>query len=133
MKIKAEITKWHHNKKVAFAIGVDELPIGGSFNYGPKNEKWDTFYWYRTKNNFWSKYWKPILDKNSWIKYSLGWIPSYTCPKDIKDIQSYPQPESIPKEELTWESATGKKWIEEVMKPIFNYGNKHYDEWVAHG
>ena len=34
--MKASIAKWYHSKDVAFAIGVDELSIGGSKSYGPK-------------------------------------------------------------------------------------------------
>jgi len=75
---EASLTKWYDNKKVAFAIGVDEFPIGGSHDYGPSKKKWDTFYWYRSGNDFWSLYWKPILDKLPWIKYSMGWVPCHT-------------------------------------------------------
>ncbi|HLC63401.1 MAG TPA: hypothetical protein VJJ21_03710 [Candidatus Nanoarchaeia archaeon] len=128
--MKANISKWYHRKDVAFAIGVDELPIGGSHRYGPDNEEWDTFYWYRNENNFWTKYWKPILDKNPWIKYSLGWIPSHTSPLNI---HNYSEPKNVKKEELSWETETGKKWIAEVMKPIFSYGKGHYDTRVFHG
>jgi hypothetical protein len=130
MVVDVEITKWYHNKDVAFAIGVDELPIGGSFNDGPSDEKWDTFYWSRAKNDFWTLYWKPILDNNPWVYYSLGWVPSHTSPFDLQD---YPQPVDVNKKELIWKSSTGKKWIEEVMKPIFAYGKGHYDQWVGHG
>ncbi|HLC57317.1 MAG TPA: hypothetical protein VJH95_01975 [Candidatus Nanoarchaeia archaeon] len=128
--MKARITTWYHNKDVAFAIGVDELPMGGSHHSGPKNEYWDTFYWYRKENNFWSKYWKPILDQNPWIKYSLGWVPCHTS---FLTTHAYEEPKEINPSELSWETATGKAWIEQVMKPIFQYGNKHYDAYTFHG
>ena len=128
--MKAEITKWYQNKEVAFAIGVDELPIGGSYHSGPKKEKWDSFYWYRTKNNFWTKYWKPILDKNPWIKYSLGWVPNHTS---FLNTRNYPEPQGVDKKELSWETPTGKQWIKEVMMPIFAYGSKQYDAYTVHG
>lgn len=127
---EASLTKWYDNKKVAFAIGVDEFPIGGSHNYGPKDEKWDTFYWYRNGNNFWSLYWKPILDKLPWIKYSMGWVPCHTS---FLNAIKYSQPGGINPSQLAWHSKEGKKWIKEVMHPIFSYGSKHYDEYAAHG
>lgn len=130
MHLTAEITKWYENKDVAFAIGVDELNIGGSFRNGPKNEEWDTYYWVRTKNDFWTLYWKPILDENPWVKYSIGWTPSHNSPHNL---QNYPEPKGVNKANLTWKSKEGQKWIKEVLKPMFEYGNRHYDEWAGHG
>ena len=120
------ITTWYKNKDVAFAIGVDELPIGGSYD----EDHNDTFYWYRKENNFWTKHWKPILDKHKWVKYSLGWIPSHTS---FLGRFTYTQPTDVKQSELTWRSKVGKQWIKQVLQPIFNYGNKHYDTYVAHG
>lgn len=130
MPISAEITKWYQNKDVAFAIGVDELNIGGSFKDGPDDEEWDTFHWFRAKNDFWTLYWKPILDENPWVRYSIGWTPSHNSPHNL---QNYPEPKGINKRELTWNSREGKRWVNETLKPIFKYGGGHYDEWVGHG
>jgi len=126
----AKITTWYENKDIAFAIGVDELPVGG-YDGKISNNELDTFYWYRSDNNVWTKYWKPILDQNSWVRYSLGLVPSRTSPNNLsQDIQP---PDNTTKDDLTWDSPEGKKWIDETLKPILNYNNKHYDEYAAHG
>ncbi|MFA5887088.1 MAG: hypothetical protein WC852_00030 [Candidatus Nanoarchaeia archaeon] len=130
MHVSAEITKWYQDKDVAFAIGVDELNTGGSFKDGPEDEEWDAFYWYRAKNDFWTLYWKPILDENPWVRYSIGWTPSHNSPHNL---QNYPEPKGINKQELTWNSREGKRWMNETLKPIFKYCGRHYDEWAGHG